>query len=133
MSAVRAPAVADGQVAEPATSPVVRLFRGLRVARRAVAILGWTGIACCIQSVLLLLPGRAKADFARTYWSVTCVLLGMRIRVIGSPISSRDGGGAPSRQSEPARRPVITASLQSSSPPDAIGSFNRTLSSKTPT
>ncbi|WP_419730694.1 lysophospholipid acyltransferase family protein [Lichenicola sp.] len=101
----------NSQAAEGGSaSPVVRLFRTLRVARRGVAILGWTGIACCIQSVLLLLPGRAKADFARAYWSIACVLLGMRIRVIGSPMPSRDVGTGAGQ----ARRPVIYVSNHSS-------------------
>lgn len=112
-----ASALIDGPAGQPdraTTSRVVRLFRGLRVARRGVAILCWTGIACCIQSVLLLLPGRAKADFARAYWSIACVLLGMHIRVIGSPISSRHDRGRSPRQPERSPRPVIYVSNHSS-------------------
>ncbi|MGI4745111.1 MAG: lysophospholipid acyltransferase family protein [Janthinobacterium lividum] len=85
------------------TSPAIRLLRAVRVARRGVAILAWTGVACAIQSVLLLLPGRAKARFARVYWSVTCVLLGMRIRVIRPSTACATSG-----------RPIIYVSNHSS-------------------
>ena len=85
------------------SSPAIRLLRAVRVVRRGLAILAWTGVACAIQSVLLLLPGRAKARFARVYWSVTCVLLGMRIRVI-----------RPSAPSETSARPIIYVSNHSS-------------------
>lgn len=71
--------------------------------RRGVAILAWTGAACVVQSVLLHMPGRAKARFARFYWSVTCMLLGMRIRVI------RTGASV-----EPPGRPIIYVSNHSS-------------------
>jgi 1-acyl-sn-glycerol-3-phosphate acyltransferase len=37
-----------------------------------------------VQTVCLLLPGRAKIVYARFYWTVTCRLLGLRVRVIGT-------------------------------------------------
>ncbi len=69
----------------PLLRPLLRAVRGVRVLRRGVAILAWTGIACPIQSVLLMLPGRGKVRFARSYWSVVCRLLGMQVRTVGRP------------------------------------------------
>ncbi len=80
----------------PPVHPLLRLVRSVRVLRRGVVILAWTGIACPIQTVLLLLPGRAKVRFARSYWSVVCRLLGMRVRVVGQPA-----------RRTPSRRPLI--------------------------
>ena len=85
----------------PKLPPARRAWRRLRVIRRGLAILGWTAVAGAIQSVMLLLPGRGKARFARTYWSMTCRLMGMKVRVIGEPAT----GGA---------RPVVYASNHSS-------------------
>ncbi len=74
-----------GEQALPPVHPLLRLVRGVRVLRRGVAILAWTGIACPIQTVLLMLPGRGKVRFARSYWSVVCRLLGMQVRMVGRP------------------------------------------------
>ncbi len=80
----------------PPPSRLTGLGRNLRVARRLTLILLWTGIACPIQSVLLLLPGRAKVGFARRYWAVVCALLGLRVRVLGEAAgASRPAGGRP--------------------------------------
>ncbi len=69
----------------PPPHPLLRLVRSMRVLRRGVAILAWTGIACPIQTVLLMLPGHGKVWFARSYWSVVCRLLGMQVRTVGRP------------------------------------------------
>ncbi len=69
----------------PPPHPLLRLVRRVRVLRRGIAILAWTGIACPIQTVLLMLPGRGKVWFARSYWSVVCRLLGMQVRTVGHP------------------------------------------------
>ena len=95
------------EVALPAGSRSVRLARSVRVARRFVLIVGWTAIACGVQSTMLVLPGDGKKRFARTYWSVVCRLLGMRIRIVGGSVPSR-----PPR--DPSRRPVIYVSNHSS-------------------
>lgn len=60
--------------------------RRLRVARRGAAVLLWTVIAGTIQAVCLLLPGDAKATFARFYWRVFARLIGVEVRVIGHPV-----------------------------------------------
>jgi 1-acyl-sn-glycerol-3-phosphate acyltransferase len=65
--------------------------RRVRVVRRGLAVLAWTIVAGLIQAVCLLLPGRAKIAFARVYWSVFTRLMGIRVRVVGSPLV-RTGG-----------------------------------------
>ena len=63
--------------------PARRLLRRIRVIRRGVVIISWTGVCGLVQSALLGLPGRGKARFARTYWNVVCRLLGLQVRVLG--------------------------------------------------
>jgi 1-acyl-sn-glycerol-3-phosphate acyltransferase len=60
------------------------LLRLLRVVRRGASVLLWTLPCMVVQTVCLLLPGRAKIVYARFYWTVTCRLLGLRVRVIGT-------------------------------------------------
>jgi 1-acyl-sn-glycerol-3-phosphate acyltransferase len=62
-----------------------RLLAPLHVARRAGAVLLWTLPCMAIQSVCLLVPGPAKVAHARFYWSVVCRLLGVGVRVVGTP------------------------------------------------
>jgi 1-acyl-sn-glycerol-3-phosphate acyltransferase len=59
--------------------------RRVRVARRGLAVLAWTLPAMLIQAACLLLPGPAKVLFARLYWRVFARLIGIRVRVIGTP------------------------------------------------
>jgi 1-acyl-sn-glycerol-3-phosphate acyltransferase len=65
--------------------------RRVRVARRGLAVLLWTLPAMLIQAGCLVAPGRAKVWFARTYWRVFAHLIGIRVRVIGSPVKPPDG------------------------------------------
>ena len=74
----------------------------LRAARRAGATLLWTAAAGLVQAGLLLLPGRGKVVVARLYWAGVCRLMGLQVRVIGSPARRGDG------------RPVVFASNHSS-------------------
>lgn len=67
------------------------LTRRVRAARRLVLLVLWTLVAGTIQSVCLLLPGRAKTDCARFYWAGFCRLLGLRVRMMGRSAS----GGRP--------------------------------------
>lgn len=60
-------------------------LRPLKVARRAGAVLLWTLPSMAVQSMCLLLPGPAKMVHARFYWAVISRLLGVRVRVIGTP------------------------------------------------
>jgi len=57
----------------------------LRAARRCCLLLGWTLMAIPIQAVLIRLPGSGKARFARLYWSLVLRILGVKVRVIGTP------------------------------------------------
>jgi lyso-ornithine lipid O-acyltransferase len=60
--------------------------RRARVLRRGLALLAWTLPAMLIQAVCLILPGHAKVLFARIYWAVFTRLIGIRVRVIGTPV-----------------------------------------------
>ena len=76
--------------------------RRIRVARRGLAILAWTLPAMVIQASCLVLPGHAKVRFARLYWAAFARLIGVRVRVIGTPAKRVDG------------RPVVFVSNHSS-------------------
>jgi 1-acyl-sn-glycerol-3-phosphate acyltransferase len=76
--------------------------RRVRVIRRGLSVLAWTLPAMLIQAVCLMLPGQAKVGFARAYWAMFARLIGIRVRVIGTPVK-RSGG-----------RPVIYVSNHSS-------------------
>jgi 1-acyl-sn-glycerol-3-phosphate acyltransferase len=76
--------------------------RRVRVARRGLAVLAWTIPASVIQGVCLILPGHAKVGFARVYWAVFTRLIGIRVRVVGTPARRTDG------------RPVVFVSNHSS-------------------
>lgn len=78
------PAVAVGWP-EPRL-PGRKLLRALRAIRRGVLVVLWTLPAAPVQAVLIRLPGRAKARFARLYWRVVASLLGVRVRVVGERI-----------------------------------------------
>src|SRR4051794_10004704 len=79
-----------------------RFTRRQRAAWRAASTLLWTLPAAGVQSVLLLLPGRGKIVFARVYWATVARLMGLHVRVIGTPARPLDG------------RPVVFASNHSS-------------------
>jgi 1-acyl-sn-glycerol-3-phosphate acyltransferase len=66
------------------------LLRQLRALRRTLAILLWLPFAIVIQSVLLLLPGRQKAEFAAFFWASIARMLGLQVRVIGAPLKHGD-------------------------------------------
>jgi 1-acyl-sn-glycerol-3-phosphate acyltransferase len=67
--------------------------RRVRVARRGLAVLAWTLPAMVIQAVCLMLPGHAKVWFARVYWAVFARLIGIEVRVIGTPLTRSGGRG----------------------------------------
>ncbi len=56
---------------------------------RLVAVFAWTVAAMLIQSLLLLLPGRAKERFAQIYWRGMSGILGLHITVVGKLAPSR--------------------------------------------
>ena len=84
------PLLYGGSVA-PSLRPSPRLLRRARAVRRGVSVLLWTLPAAAVQAACLLLPGRPKVVFARLYWAGVCQLLGMRVRVLGTPLPA--GGG----------------------------------------
>lgn len=74
------PGAAWGEVMEP------RPMGGrLRAVRRILSAVIWTLAALPVQAVLMRLPGRGKIAFARTYHAVLCRLIGLKVRVIGTP------------------------------------------------
>ncbi len=77
-------------------------LRPLRAMRRGASVALWTMPAMLAQSLMLVLPGRGKVAFARVYWATMCRLLGLQVRVIGTPAQRLDG------------RPVVFASNHSS-------------------
>ena len=60
------------------------LLQPIRVVRRGGGVLLWTLPCMLVQAVCLALPGRPKVIFARIYWAVTCRLLGLNVRTIGT-------------------------------------------------
>jgi len=68
-----------------------RLLRPVRVVRRGGGVLLWTLPSMVVQAVCLMLPGRPKVIHARFYWAMVCRLLGLRVRLIGAPVT--DSGG----------------------------------------
>ncbi len=101
----RDPALDENGFVLPA-NPSRRISRPLRALRRGVTIAVWTAIACAIQAGLLLVPGHAKIAFARVYWAGMCLLLGLRVRAVGTP-ARRGPAGAE-------RRPIVFVSNHSS-------------------
>lgn len=61
----------------------------LRAIRRMTLAVLWTLLAIPVQAVLVLLPGRGKVVFARTYHRVLCWLIGLRLNVVGRPSARR--------------------------------------------
>ncbi|HXT79298.1 MAG TPA: lysophospholipid acyltransferase family protein [Acetobacteraceae bacterium] len=59
--------------------------RRLRAIRRLLSVLFWTLPCVPVQAICLLLPGRPKVLFARFYWAVFTWLLGVKVRVVGTP------------------------------------------------
>ncbi len=59
--------------------------------RRGLAVLLWTLPAMLIQAACIIAPGTAKVRFARLYWLVFAHLIGISVRVIGTP-ATRTGG-----------------------------------------
>lgn len=73
-------------------SSVRRRLRQVRAIWRGVVGILWTVIACPIQMVMLLLPGRGKVVFARAYWAIFTWLIGLSVRRIGVAAAGKPGG-----------------------------------------
>lgn len=65
--------------------------RRIRVVRRGLAVLLWTMPAMLIQALCLILPGSAKVMFAKFYWAIFTWIIGIRVRVVGTPLVTKDG------------------------------------------
>lgn len=78
-----------GSIAPASDAPIgadrSRLLRRLRAVRRGAAVILWTLLCIPVQAVLVSLAGRPKVVFARCYWSVVAHLLGVEVRLVGSP------------------------------------------------
>lgn len=70
------------------------LVRRVRSTRRAVLAAIWTALAIVIQSVLIMLPGKAKDSFSQFYWNIVCRVIGLNVRVIGA-VAERSADGRP--------------------------------------
>jgi 1-acyl-sn-glycerol-3-phosphate acyltransferase len=57
----------------------------IRAVRRIACALVWTLLAVPVQAVLVRLPGRGKIAWARSCHAMLCRLIGLRVRVIGTP------------------------------------------------
>lgn len=62
-----------------------RLRRWLRVGARGLGMILWTLVAVPLQTVLIALSGRGRVVFARVYWRTFCRLIGLDVRVLGTP------------------------------------------------
>jgi 1-acyl-sn-glycerol-3-phosphate acyltransferase len=66
---------------------VPRIAGSAKVIWRIMTFTIWTLLCAPVQVVLLALPGRAKARLPLLYWAGCCWCLGLRVRVIGEPVS----------------------------------------------
>lgn len=89
----RSPLAADLPAPGPSFAEKFPATGGLRAARRLVLVVLWTLPCAAVQTVLLALPGRAKAWLPRIYWRQVCRLLGMELRIVG--VRVRPEGGRP--------------------------------------
>ncbi|MGC9268556.1 lysophospholipid acyltransferase family protein [Acidiphilium sp.] len=64
----------------------------LRMGARLIAVLGWTLLLLPVQFALIRRRGTAKQRLPMLYWSGCARLLGVRLRVVGTPAS---GGERP--------------------------------------
>jgi 1-acyl-sn-glycerol-3-phosphate acyltransferase len=80
------------------------VMRRIRAIRRALIAVLWTLPLMPIQAILLLLPGRGKVMLARIYWATLARVLGLTVRVIGSPAG---GDGCFVAKSEVSRWPLV--------------------------
>ncbi len=77
----------------------LKLFR---IVRRIVLLGAWLLAALPVQTLLVALPGRLDSIGCRVVWKVTCRILGIRVRVIGTDLRTATD------------RPVIYASAHTS-------------------
>jgi 1-acyl-sn-glycerol-3-phosphate acyltransferase len=76
-----------GAAETPTAQP--RLLRHARAIRRVAMVLLLLPFALTIQAGLLLLPGREKVAFAAFFWRTMARIIGLHVRVIGTPAGAR--------------------------------------------
>ena len=99
-------------IATMSVTPSGRLREYARTARgvgRLAAITVWVPLSVGFEAVLLLVPGTAKIRWTRMVWGGLCLLLSLRIRVVGR----RAGGVGGRRARREGERPVIYVSNHS--------------------
>jgi 1-acyl-sn-glycerol-3-phosphate acyltransferase len=69
-------------------------LRKLRAGMRACFIVLWTLVSMGVQALMLVLPGRGKVWFPQLYWGVFARLIGLHIRVVGTPATRAAHGRA---------------------------------------
>ncbi|GAN99014.1 1-acyl-sn-glycerol-3-phosphate acyltransferase [Komagataeibacter xylinus NBRC 13693] len=105
--------VAERLIAATTVLPSGRMRAYARTARgvgRLAAITVWVPLSVGFEAVLLLVPGTAKIRWTRMVWGGLCLLLSLRIRVVGR----RAGGVGGRRARQNGERPVIYVSNHSS-------------------
>ncbi|ARW17138.1 1-acylglycerol-3-phosphate O-acyltransferase [Komagataeibacter europaeus] len=105
--------VAERDIANTTVMSSGRIRACARTARgvgRLAAITVWVPLSVGFEAVLLLVPGTAKIRWTRMVWGGLCLLLSLRIRVVGR----RAGGVGGKRARQEGERPVIYVSNHSS-------------------
>ncbi|KON64986.1 acyltransferase [Komagataeibacter europaeus] len=105
--------VAERDIANTTVMSSGRIRACARTARgvgRLAAITVWVPLSVGFEAVLLLVPGTAKIRWTRMVWGGLCLLLSLRIRVVGR----RAGGVGGRRARQEGERPVIYVSNHSS-------------------
>lgn len=105
--------VAERDIASTTVMSSGRIRACARTARgvgRLAAITVWVPLSVGFEAVLLLVPGTAKIRWTRMVWGGLCLLLSLRIRVVGR----RAGGVGGRRARQEGERPVIYVSNHSS-------------------
>jgi len=75
------------------------LMRQIRAFRRIFWVALFTPVCCVIQAAFLITGARARVGFAAFYWHSVARLIGLRIRIVGTP--------AADRAARPGARPLI--------------------------
>jgi 1-acyl-sn-glycerol-3-phosphate acyltransferase len=97
------PSAAEAEAASWVLPPRRKLLRRLRPVWCLLLVLPWTLVCGIAQLIAMLLPGRASLHVPRLYWRGMCAILGLRLRVVGTPAHTTADG-----------RPIVYVSNHSS-------------------
>ncbi|MDF7674843.1 lysophospholipid acyltransferase family protein [Acetobacteraceae bacterium ESL0709] len=86
------------------------LGRDIRCAVRLVTIFIWGFIACCLQTILIYMPGRLHVRFPCFFWKIVCAIMGIRVHTIGN----RAGGVYTENDVQKGKKPVLFIANHSS-------------------